>query len=184
MINIAAIVNNLGPSQKSFYLIKEFNKARESTELSTSVFYERPSIPVTPALFSCRNISFFSDYSGIALATKIEEADLLLKTYNNSVKCLYLWDIDWLINAMHYRPACDVLQDWRLHLIARSESHAKIIENFCNKKCAAIVDDWNLDQITDFYTEHMRKEQEKEEQRQERLRKRLEKANRAKEQHV
>ncbi len=184
MINISAVVNSLGPSQKSFYLIKEFNKCRENTDISTSVFYERPSIPVTPALFSCRNISFFSDYKGIAIATKLEDANILLKTCNNAVKCLYLWDIDWLTSPVNYRPACDILHDQKLHLISRSESHAAIIENFCNRKCATIIDNWNLNQIIDFYDGHMKKEQEKEERRQERIRQRLEMINKAKEQNV
>ena len=184
MLNISAVVNSLGPSQKSFYLIKEFNKSRENTDISTSVFYERPAIPVTPTLFSCRNISFFSDYEGIAFATKLEDANCLLKTCNNAVKCLYLWDIDWLTSSINYRPACDILHDQRLNLIARSESHATIIQNFCNRKCAAIIDNWNLEQIIDFYDGYMKKEQEKEEKRRERMRRRLEQINKAKKQNV
>ena len=120
MINIAAVVNSLGPSQKSFYLIKEFNKARENSDISTSVFYERPAIPVVAPLFSCRNVGFFSDYEGIAIATTLSEANTLIKTHNNAVKCLYLWDMEWLINPVNYRPACDILQDPKLHIFARS----------------------------------------------------------------
>ena len=182
MINIAAVVSSLGPSQKSFYLVKEFNKARENTDISTSVFYERPSIPVTAPLFSCRNVGFFSDYEGIAIATTLSEANTLIKTHNNAVKCLYLWDMEWLINPVNYRPACDILHDHKLHLFARSESHAALIKNFCNKDSAAIIDDWNLDQITDFYLDHLQKEKEKEDRRQERLKLRREKAQQQKEQ--
>jgi len=184
MLNISAVVNSLGPSQKSFYLIKEFNKSRENTDISASVFYERPAIPVTPTLFSCRNISFFSDYQGIAIATKLEDASTLLNTHNNAVKCLYLWDIDWLTSSINYRPACDILHNQKLNLIARSESHAAMIENFCNRKCAAIIDDWNLEQIIDFYDDHMQKEQEKEDKRRERIRRRLEQMNKEKGQNV
>ena len=169
MLNISAVVNSLGPSQKSFYLIKEFNKSRENTDISASVFYERPAIPVTPILFSCRNVSFFSDYEGIAFATKLEDAGTLLKTCNNAVKCLYLWDIDWLTSSINYRPACDILHDQRLNLIARSESHATIIQNFCNRKSAAIIDDWNLEQILDFYDHYMKKEHERQKLKQEHL---------------
>jgi len=35
----------------------------------------------------------------------------------------------------------------RLKIIARSESHAQIIENFCNKKPIGIVEDWNKEQL-------------------------------------
>ena len=152
MLNISALVDTLGPSQKSFYLIKEFNKAKEYTDISTSVFYERPSAPVTTALFSCRNISFFSDYQGIAISTTLEQANTLLKTSNSAIKCLYLWDIDWLQAPVNYGPACDILRDRRLNILARSESHSIIIENFCNKTPIGIVEDWNFEQMLDIYT--------------------------------
>ena len=89
----------------------------------------------------------------MAIATCLEDCNILLRTHNNSLKCLYLWDIDWLVNTVHYRPACDILHNQNLYLIARSQSHATIIENFCNRKCDTIIDNWNLNQIIDFYQE-------------------------------
>ena len=56
------------------------------------------------------------------------------------------------------------------------------IKNFCNKDSAAIIDDWNIDQISDFYIDYMQKEKEKEERRQERMRIRRERAQQQKEQ--
>ena len=50
--------------------------------------------------------------------------------------------------------------------------------------CGTIIDDWNLEQIIDFYNEHMKKEQEKEQKRRERIRRRLQQINKAKEQNV
>ena len=38
MKKIAVVMDNLGPSQKSFYLIKEFNKLSANIEYSCSVF--------------------------------------------------------------------------------------------------------------------------------------------------
>ena len=43
MINIAAVIDNLGPSQKSFYLIKEFNKAERVVKLNEKTSKERGS---------------------------------------------------------------------------------------------------------------------------------------------
>jgi hypothetical protein len=40
--------------------------------------------------------------------------------------------------------------DDRLSIIARSESHAQLIENFCNKKVIGVIDNWNLNQIIDI----------------------------------
>lgn len=147
MINITAVVGDLGPSQKSFYFIKNFNELSKNPNFSCSAFVCNIGVPVTKPLFSCSSVSFFSDYFGIAISTTIAEADMLLKSSNNSKKYLYLWDIEWLVRTMNYSQVCSILMDERLNIIARSESHAKIIENFCNKKPIGIVEDWNRDQL-------------------------------------
>ena len=147
MLNLCATVNDLGPSQKSFYLIKEFNKLSANTEYSCSVFVNQMNVPVTPALFSCSNISFFSGFNGVAIATTLTEADSLLQTTNSADKYLYLWDIEWLTKVPNFTSVCNVLRDERLNIIARSDSHAAIIENFCNKAPIGIVDNWNMRQF-------------------------------------
>lgn len=147
MINIAAIIDNLGPSQKSFYLIKEFNKSLQNNNICASVFFKRSAIPVVPVMFSCKNISFLAGYHDIAISTTLQEADLLLKSDNNADKYLYLWDIEWLVQPCQYDHVCNILLDKRLKIIARSQSHSDIIYNFCNKKPIGIIDNWNLDSI-------------------------------------
>jgi len=147
MTNITAVLTDLGPSQKSFYFVKNFNDLSTNPNFSCSAFLCNIGIPVTKALFSCSSVSFFSDYFGTAISTTIAEADMLLKSHNNSKKYLYLWDIEWLVRPMNYSQVCDILLDKRLKIIARSESHAQIIENFCNKKPIGIVEDWNKEQL-------------------------------------
>ena len=147
MKKIAVIMDNLGPSQKSFYLIKEFNKLAVDTEYSCSVFVNHMSLPVTPALFSYSNISFFSGFDGAAIATTLPEADSLLQATNSSNKYLYLWDIEWLSKVPRHTSVCDILCHKNLKIIARSNSHAAIIKNFCNKAPIGIVDNWNMSQF-------------------------------------
>ena len=144
MNKIAAVIEDMGPSQKSFYMIKEFNKAASLRDMSICAFYHKPSMPVTKPFFSCRNISFLSGYNGVAIASGIQEAQTLLKSHNNSDKYLYLWDIEWLTSPMNFSGVCNILLDKRLKIIARSDAHAKVVDNFCNKKPIGIVDNWNL----------------------------------------
>ena len=147
MLKLAAVVDDLGPSQKCFYLIKEFNKAAMSKDVSISTFYNRPAAPVTRPHFSCRSTAFLSGYNGVAIAASLTCAETLLKSHNRSDKYLYLWDIDWLITPVNFSVACDMLRDDRLKLIARSKSHARVISNFCNKDVSGIVDNWNIDEL-------------------------------------
>lgn len=146
-MKIAAIVDNLGPSQKSFYLIKEFNKACSNISLCLSGFFVRSAIPVVPIMFSCKSVSFLSGFHGAAISTTIKEADMLLKSSNNSRKIFYMWDAEWLIYPKNFDEISSVLLDNRLDIVCRSDSHAKLLENFCNKSPIGIVDNWNIDQI-------------------------------------
>lgn len=147
MINIAAIIDNLGPSQKSFYLIKEFNKSLQSSDICASVFFNRSAIPVVPVMFSCKNISFLAGYHDIAISTTLQEADILLKSDNGADKYLYLWDMEWLIQPQQYAYVCNILLDKRLKIITRSKEHSNVVYNFCNKRPVGIVDNWNLDSL-------------------------------------
>lgn len=147
MINISAVIDNLGPSQKSFYLIKEFNKAISRNDICVSVFFQRSAIPVVPVMFSCKNISFIAGYHDKAIATTLLEASFLLRSDNNADKYLYLWDMEWLTKPESYSSVCNILLDKRLKIIARSQSHFDTIYNFCNKKPIGIVDNWNINSI-------------------------------------
>lgn len=147
MINIAAVVDSLGPSQKSFYLIKEFNRASLKQDVCVSVFHKRASISVIPTMFSCKNISSLSGFHHTAISTTIVDASILLSSSNACSKYLYLWDFDWLGSTMKFKDVCKVLLDERLNIIARSDEHAQMIENYCNKKPVAIIDNWKLEDL-------------------------------------
>jgi len=151
-MNIAAVIDNLGPSQKAFYLINEFNEVSNNPDVCVSVFFQRSSVPVVPTMFSCKSVSFLSNYHDIAIATTLKEANILLKANNNSDKYLYLWDMEWLTSPMGFEQVTNILLDSRLKIISRSESHSKLIKNYCNKSPIGIVDNWDMDQLLDVFS--------------------------------
>ena len=141
-MNIAAVVNDLSPSQKSFYLIKTFNKFIEDASISPSVFHSRSCNPVIQPLFSCRQTSNLGSYNGVVISTSLEDAELTLRTSNNTEKFLYVWDLSWIYTPIRFSQAMQTLRDDNLTIIARSASHANVIENFCNKPVTHILEDW------------------------------------------
>jgi len=146
-MKISALINNLGPSQKSFYLIKEFNELCKNPITSCTAFFLNTTIPVTKPLFSCSSVSFFSGYSGVCIATTLEEANILLKSNNSSKKYLYLWDLEWIKNPLNYSEVCDTLLDERIRIISRSESHSIMIKNYCNKAAIGTLENWNSSKL-------------------------------------
>ncbi len=77
----------------------------------------------------------------------MEEANFTLQSTNKTNKFLYLWNLDWITHAVNYDLAMKILRDDNLKIIARSQSHATVINNFCNKEPVGIVDDWNIEQL-------------------------------------
>lgn len=147
MINLSALVSDLGPSQKSFYLIKQFNELSRHPDISCTAFLLNITAPVTKPLFSCSSVSFFSDYQGACIATTLEEAKILLQSNNNCKKYLYLWDIEWIKIPYNYSDVCSILLDDRLDIIARSESHSTMIKNYCNKSPIDTLEDWDSSKL-------------------------------------
>lgn len=150
MYNIAAVIKDLTASQKNFSLIKEFNKLSLNPKYSCSVFVERIGIPVIKPLFACPIIAFFSGYKGKAISTTLAETVTMIKTATNADMYLYLWDLEWLNKPVRYEQALDILTNKNLKIIARNESHAKVIRNFCNKDVCGIVDNWESEKLLEI----------------------------------
>ena len=143
-------MRDLSVSQKAFYLIKAFNSCLSNTDISTCLFFERPAIPPIQTCFACKSASFLSSYHGTVISTTIEDADKTLKTSSASSKFLYLWDLEWLDAPMYYETAMRILRDDRLKIIARSKSHAELIESYCNKSVIGIVDNWDINKMLEI----------------------------------
>jgi hypothetical protein len=146
-MNIAAIVKNLGPSQCNFFLTKEFNKISEKQSNSCTVFVNDPTIPVVDPSFSCPVVAFLPHFKGVCISTDIYTTEQMLQTCGIIDKFFYIWDLEWTSNIMNYNHAVNIMRDENLQLIARSESHAKIISNFCNKEVCGIVDNWESSEL-------------------------------------
>jgi len=146
-MNIAAIVDSLGPSQLSFYLIKEFNKLIKDVNFSPVCYYNNISTPMLNPFFGCMNISSFSSFSGIAVATTIELANMLLVTNNSADKYFYVWDLEWIRRPLDFDDASQIMANDKLNLVARSEDHASLIENYCNRPVSGIMDNWKIDDL-------------------------------------
>jgi len=146
-MNISAVVKDLSISQNSFYMIKEFNKLLDNPDVSTGAFYQRASIPATTACFGTKICAHISSYNGVLIASSLELLEMCLKFHINSDIYFYVWDLDWLDNPVYFSTAMEIMRNDQVKILARSESHAECINNFCNKEVIGIVDNWNSTQL-------------------------------------
>ena len=149
-MNIAAVVKDLSISQNSFYMIKEFNKLIDNTDISVGAFFQRSAIPPIDTLFGCKMASFINGYEGVLIATSLELAEMCLRSTNKTKQYLYVWDMDWLENAVYFESAMKIMRSKDIEILARSKSHAVCIENFCNRSPVGIVDNWDIEIILEI----------------------------------
>ena len=150
MKEIAVIVNNLAVTQNNFYMIKRFNEMVKDPKKSVSCFMLQPSPPVIKPMFSCRNISFVSNFTGKLIATDFNSLELLLESHTGCDKYLYLWDYNPLAR---FDATQKLLKDKRLKIAVRSEGHKAMLENNYNVKVDAIIEDWDINQLEKFLGE-------------------------------
>ncbi len=93
------------------------------------------------------NISYYSRFDGVTIATSIDTANTAIKTNNNSKKFLYLWDVEWIRKPLDFNYVNSVLSNDDIAIISRSNSHSGLIKNYCNKEVAGVVQDWDMEQL-------------------------------------
>ncbi len=116
-------------------------------KMSVSCFTFQPSPPVIKPMFSCKNVSFVSNFAGKLIATDFESLDFMLGSHTACEKYLYLWGDTAPAN---FGEVSSILKDKRLKIATRSEGHKAILENNYNIKVDAVIDDWNKDQLEKF----------------------------------
>lgn len=146
-MNIAAIVTDTVLSQNTFYLFKTFNQLSEQGYSPFCFYSSLSNLPISPsfAVLNIHNAHFFS--RGPIIATNIENAKLMLKLPIKAKKYLYLWDLEWLRGSYNYIQNVDILRNSNIQLIARSESHAQNIQNYCTRTVEHIISNWEIEGI-------------------------------------
>jgi len=148
---ISLLVPSTGSSQLAFYLINEINNLTQTRpEIDVIVYCENNERNCIPTNFSVLTLPEAWGNDGPVVATTISTAENLL-SFNSNKKIFYVWDVEWIRNpqgySVEYEKYSDIYTNKDMSLVARSESHKKIIENAFNRKVEHIVSDFNMDQM-------------------------------------
>lgn len=139
-MKIGILLDNLTASQKAFSIL--------SNPAPAYLFLKQPS----PLCVPCNKpISCWHDiwgFDGAVMATTFESAFFLSKL-PISKRFFYVWDLEWLRNngPKNYIHNLSLLQDNSIQLIARSDSHAKLIGNYCNRKVSQIIENFQYENL-------------------------------------
>ena len=148
-MKIGISVNDLIPSQLSYYLTKNINeKCSDSVDHDFVIFFENLSGKITEPNFGMMNTTEIWSFQGHLITTSISTTLTAIKSMSPSEKYFYVWDLEWLRDrGKNFEYNIPAFIDKDIKLIARSETHAKAIKNYCNRDVIGIVEDFNLDQL-------------------------------------
>lgn len=149
-MNIGIIVPHLGASQISFYAIKAINQLVQSGYKDDLVlFFENLVPPILSPQCATICINELMSFKGVLITTTIDNTTnaLAMNSRKDNQIIFYVWDLEWmrpgknayLYNYKAFQQATKI--------IARSQAHAKAIENYSNRKVDLIIEEFNIERI-------------------------------------
>lgn len=132
-MSVAFIVNNLGNSELNYDLIKEINSR---PDICSSIFFQNhmPSV-LTPECLTM-TVHGLSGFKGKAVAFDLQGASVIDQTNCKTDNFIYMYNLEWLYTTINYALATDLLSKFKI--FARSDSHKKIIENYCDNEVVVV----------------------------------------------
>lgn len=144
------LFNDFGKTDKNYQIMTSMNQFVKTRTDELCAFIMNVSHKIINTDFAYINISDVSHFNdGLLIATSIDTADVLSKTSTTSKKCLYLWSIDWLGQAVVYNGIKRILSDKNLKIITRSQLQADIIKNNYNVD-AVVLEEFDVEKINEI----------------------------------
>lgn len=136
---IGIVSENFGASQQAFTII---NSANEFAKNNTNccILFNLEYVPHCIKSDVCvMNVSELFGYSACIISCCLESTKFSLKASGNGPRIFYIWDIFFLRKGSEiYDENIKVLTNSELLLVCRSNDHADMVENYCNRRPAVI----------------------------------------------
>ena len=145
---IGFLVDNTMANQLSYNLIKNLNGYLENSSDDIVLFFENSTTSILPPNFSLMSTNEIWSFEGSLFATSVSTSLSVQKSFAPKNKFFYVWDLEWTReHGRDFESTIKAFSNEDMELTARSEDHAKAIENYCNVKVKHIVKDCNVEQL-------------------------------------
>lgn len=153
MKKVGIFLNDLGNSQIASQAVFGINNyLANSDDVGFILFFldnVAPSaLPMCPTMAASEIFGF----DGTVIATSMETASRLASLSGPTRKLYYVVDLPWIrpTGVVPYSPIRDIFTNKEVELVARSESHCRIIENCFNRRPIATVEDFNVNRLVEL----------------------------------
>ena len=148
-VKVGLILPSLDASQATFNSIHAGNALVMGNPLQqVFAFTETVTAPCLQPLFPVLNVSKTRSFDGVLISGDIRTTVMASNSLQARHRIFYVWDLEWL-----RRGKGDFVQNMlafrhpSIKLIARSLSHKKMIERYCNKEVSAVIPWFDLGMI-------------------------------------
>ena len=146
MSKAGILVNKVDTSQLGYTLCMSVNELmQEDPSLDIMVFYETWGKPPGPTNFCMLMERECWGLDGPIIATNLHTAQRAIRCPGPTKKYFYVWNLEWtMLQNVMFEHLQEIYCHPNLELIARSESHAKIITDLW-KKPKFVMDNFDKD---------------------------------------
>jgi len=141
-------IENLGFSQKNYELFLQINKIVEKSIEEISICplnITNKATHVNTAVYNIGELSTYKD--GLLIVTRIKDVEKIKSIATNSIKVLYLYDLDWMFDKMKYDEIYTALTHPDLKIIVRSADYIKPLKNLCGVVPVGILEKLELEKL-------------------------------------
>ena len=146
---IGFLVNDLTASHLAFSLIKNLNEYETASDIV--LFFENVSSSIIKPNFPVMAMNEIWNFEGFLVSTDINTTLTLKRCFAPRKKVFYVWDLEWMRNGREkttsFEEIIQAFSDETIELVARSQDHAKAIENLSNRKIKHIVENFNIEKL-------------------------------------
>lgn len=144
---IGFVVDNLGPGQASFLLIRRLNDWLSASPLNAAcVFVREMQSPCLPCDFPIFSLGDLFAFRGHAVATTFDSALSLAAVQGPISRTYYLQNIEWLYQYRPFEEWAGVFKNPRFHIAVRSPYHRSLCAQ-CWNVSPAVVEDFAIDSL-------------------------------------
>ncbi len=151
MKSLGVLIRSPGLGQPEISIVDSLNKMVTTyADVEPILFFrDYGPQPIRMNFALMHNLEAWS-FDGNLISNDLETTKIMLACIRAPKKFFYVWDLEWVYkDNFSFREMSVIYNNDEVELIARSPSHAKIIEN-CWKKPTAIIEDFNYEQIKEL----------------------------------
>ena len=142
----------MGRSQFSFQLTRELNlSVINNHALDICVFVENIVQIPFQQYFPIMSMYYAYNYTGPLIATSLTTTKKLINLPLKNKKFFYIWDLEWTqIKDKKYMELAEIYKNEDISLLARSKTHAKLIEKAWDRNVVGIAPDFKIKELTEI----------------------------------